>query len=202
GLPLLQAIRRDPFGFVAQLRARHGDAVKLKVLATSIYYLFRPEAARQVLVNHQDDFVKDQRVLDIMQSVHGANVITTEGTVWERQRRMLTPAFAPKRIAACAALMAAAADECVSRELPSQVGVSALVDVDGLPVCPPHGFAPARLESKHGIPGREDCLTTHSPGPEFAAQAAAQIDQAMRSLAERQIAPRAKVDAGHGEIRR
>lgn len=132
GLPLLQAIRRDPFGFVAQLRARHGDAVKLKVLATSIYYLFRPEAARQVLVNHQDDFVKDQRVLDIMQSVHGANVITTEGTVWERQRRMLTPAFAPKRIAACAALMAAAADECVSRELPSQVGVSALVDVDGL----------------------------------------------------------------------
>ncbi|MBD8879927.1 cytochrome P450 [Rhodanobacter sp. 7MK24] len=132
GLPLLQAIRRDPFGFVAQLRARHGDTVKLKVLSTDIYYLFRPEAARQVLVNHQDDFVKDQRVLEIMQSVHGANVITTEGAAWERQRRILAPAFAPKRIAACAALMAAAADECAGRELPAQTGASTVVDVEGL----------------------------------------------------------------------
>lgn len=45
-------------------------------------------------------------------------------------------------------------------------------------------------------------MTAHSPGPEFAAQAAAQIDQAVRSLAQRQMTPRAKVDAGHGEIRR
>ena len=45
-------------------------------------------------------------------------------------------------------------------------------------------------------------MTAHSPGPEFAAQATAQIDQATRLLAQRQIAPRAKVDAGHGEIRR
>ncbi|MBD8874313.1 cytochrome P450 [Rhodanobacter sp. DHB23] len=132
GLPLLQAIRRDPFGFVAQLRARYGDTVKLQVLSTSIHYLFRPEAARQVLVNHQDDFAKDPRALDIMQSVHGANVITTEGAVWERQRRMLAPAFAPKRIAACAALMAAAADECAGGELPATPGASSVIDVDGL----------------------------------------------------------------------
>lgn len=132
GLPLLRAIRRDPFGYVASLRVQHGDIVELKVLATSVHYLFRPEAARQVLVNHQDDFEKDPRALDIMQSVHGANVITTEGAVWERQRRMLAPAFAPKRIMACAALMATAADECASRELPKQAGASAVFDVDGL----------------------------------------------------------------------
>ena len=132
GLPLLQAIRRDPLGFVARLHAQHGDNVKLKVLSTSIHYLFRPEAARQVLVNHHDDFEKDERVLGIMQSVHGANVITTEGVVWERQRRMLAPAFAPKRIAACAELMATSASECASRELPSEAGASGVIDVDGL----------------------------------------------------------------------
>jgi cytochrome P450 len=132
GLPLLQAIRRDPLGLVERLHAQHGDIASLKVLSTRIYYLFRPEAARQVLVDHQDDFVKDERVLDIFQSVHGANVITTEGTVWERQRRILTPAFAPKRIAACAELMAAAADECVCQTLPAKIGASALIDVDDL----------------------------------------------------------------------
>lgn len=132
GLPLLHAIRRDPLGFPARLHAQHGDIARLKVLSTDVYYLFRPEAARQVLVNHHDDFAKDERVLEIMQSVHGANVITTEGALWERQRRMLAPAFAPKRIVACATLMAAAADECVSRELPAEVGASTVVDVDGL----------------------------------------------------------------------
>lgn len=132
GLPLLRAIRRDPLGFAARLRAQHGDVATLKVLSTSVHYLFRPEAARQVLVTHQDDFAKDQRTLDVMQSVHGANVITTEGAVWERQRRMLAPAFAPKRIAACASSMATAADECANRELPAGAGASAIVDVDGL----------------------------------------------------------------------
>ena len=132
GLPLLSAIRRDPLGFAAGLHAQHGDIVTLKVLSTRIHYLFRPETARQVLVNHQDDFAKDGRVLDIMQSVHGTNVITTEGAAWERQRRMLAPAFAPKRIAACAALMAAAANERASRELPTEAGASAVIDVDGL----------------------------------------------------------------------
>lgn len=132
GLPLLGAIRRDPLGFAARLREQHGDFATLKVLSTTVHYLFRPEAARRVLVNHQGDFAKDERVLDIMQSVHGANVITTEGNVWERQRRMLAPAFAPKRIAACATLMATAADERACRELPAEAGASAVVDVDGL----------------------------------------------------------------------
>ena len=45
-------------------------------------------------------------------------------------------------------------------------------------------------------------MTARSPGSEFAAQAGAQIDQTVRSLARRQMTPRAKVDAGHGEIRR
>ncbi|GLQ87274.1 cytochrome P450 [Dyella flagellata] len=132
GLPLLQAIRRDPLALAQSLHKQHGDIASVKVLSTHIYYLFRPEAARQVLVEHQEDFEKDQRPLDILQSVHGANVITTEGAVWERQRRILTPAFAPKRIEACAKLMAAAADECASQELPQEVGANAIIDVDAL----------------------------------------------------------------------
>lgn len=132
GLPVLQAVHRDPLGFAEHLHAQHGDVAALKVLSTRIYYLFRPETVRQVLVDHQDDFVKDERARDIMQSVHGANVITTEGAVWERQRRILAPAFAPKRIAACAQSMAAAADEYIRQALPAEAGASAVIDVDDL----------------------------------------------------------------------
>lgn len=132
GLPVLQAVRRDPLDFAQRLHAQRGDVAVVKVLFTRIYYLFCPETVRQVLVEHQDDFVKDERARDIMQSVHGANVITTEGEVWERQRRILTPAFAPKRIAACAQLMAAAADEYIGQALPAEAGASTVVDVDDL----------------------------------------------------------------------
>lgn len=132
GLPLLRAIRRDPLGMMEHLHATQGDIAHLKVLSTDLYYLFRPETVRQVLVDHQADFVKEERILRIFQSVHGANVITTEGSVWERQRRMLTPAFSLKRIAACAGLMAAAADENIRQALPTEPGERALVDVDRL----------------------------------------------------------------------
>ncbi len=130
GLPLLRAIQRDPLGAARRLQAQHGDIAALKILFTRIYYLFRPEAARQVLVDHQENFVKDERLLKTFQSVHGANAITTEGRVWERQRRILAPAFAPKRIAAYTDLMAAAADEGIRRELPAEAGDSAVIDVD------------------------------------------------------------------------
>lgn len=132
GYSVLKAVRRDPLGFAQRLHAQCGDVAVLKVLSTRIYYLFRPEAVRQVLVDHYDDFVKDERARDIMQSVHGANVITTEGQVWGRQRRILTPAFAPKRIAACAQLMAATADECICQTLPDGADASKLIDVDDL----------------------------------------------------------------------
>lgn len=132
GLPLLRAIRHDPLGMMERLHATQGDVAHLKVLSTNLYYLFRPETIRQVLVDHQADFVKEERILRIFQSVHGANVITTEGSVWERQRRILTPAFSLKRMAACAGLMTAAADENIRQALPAKPGERALVDVDRL----------------------------------------------------------------------
>jgi cytochrome P450 len=132
GLPLLRAVQRDPLGMMEHLHARQGDTVHLHVLSTHLYYLFRPELVRKVLVDHQADFVKDERILRIFQSVHGPNVITTDGAVWERQRRMLAPAFGIHRIEGYAGLMAEAADESMRLELPARAGDSALVDVDRL----------------------------------------------------------------------
>jgi cytochrome P450 len=132
GLPLLQSLRRDPLGAVQRLHEQHGDVASLTILATRIYYFFRPEAARQILVDHHEEFAKERRQLLIFQSVQGVNVLTTEGRSWERQRRILTPGFAPKRVAEYMNLMAAAADDGIRLDLPGTVGGSELVDVDRL----------------------------------------------------------------------
>jgi cytochrome P450 len=132
GLPLLADIRADPLGAASRFQRRFGDVAKLKILFRRIYYFFHPEAARQILVDHQDEFTREARLLKIFESFQGRNVLTSEGPDWERQRRLLTPGFSPKRIAGYMALMQAAIDASVGEELPAEPGRSATIDVDSL----------------------------------------------------------------------
>lgn len=132
GLPLLTYIQNDPLGAATQFQRRFGDVARLSILFRRIYYFFTPEAARQILVDHQSDFTREARLLKIFESFQGKNVLTTEGPDWERQRRILTPGFSPKRIAGYMALMRAAIDASVGDELPAEPGRSASVNVDSL----------------------------------------------------------------------
>ena len=132
GLPLLTYIRRDPLAAAIRFQSRFGDVAKLSILYRRIYYFFSPEAARQILVDHHSDFTREARLLKIFESFQGKNVLTTEGPDWERQRRILTPGFSPKRIVGYMGLMRDAIDASVAEELPVEPGCTALVDVDFL----------------------------------------------------------------------
>lgn len=132
GLPLLAAIRRDPLGVGHALQQRLGDVATVDVLFRRIVYFFRPDAVRQILVDHGDSFEREARLLDIFASFQGRNVLTTEGPDWERQRRLLTPAFSPKRMAGYMGLMRDAIEASLADELPTADGEQAVVDVDFL----------------------------------------------------------------------
>jgi len=132
GLPLLSFIQRDPLGAASRFQTHFGDVARLNILFRRIYYFFSPEAARQILVDHQVDFTREARLLKIFESFQGKNVLTTEGPDWERQRRILSPGFSTKRVAGYMDLMTAAIDHSVGQELPSEPGSSATVDVDFL----------------------------------------------------------------------
>lgn len=132
GLPLLKLIQNDPLGTASRFQNCFGDVAKLNILFRRIYYFFSPESARQILVEHQADFTREARLLRIFESFQGKNVLTTEGPDWERQRRILTPGFSPKRISGYTDLMRAAIDDSVGEELPAEPGRSATVDVDFL----------------------------------------------------------------------
>lgn len=132
GLPLLTYIQKDPLGAASHFQRRFGDVARLNILFRRIYYFFSPEAARQILVDHQADFTREARLLEIFESFQGKNVLTTEGPDWERQRRILAPGFSPKRISGYMGLMSAAIHDSVGEELPVEPGHSASVDVDSL----------------------------------------------------------------------
>jgi len=132
GLPLLRAIQADPLGVAQRLQREHGDLVGLRILFQHVFYAFHPEAARQVLVEHQEHSVKEARQMRIFRSVQGRNVLTTEGASWQRQRRILMPQFAPRKVAGYLGLMAEATAEGIAAQLPAAAGDSGLIDADAL----------------------------------------------------------------------
>lgn len=119
GFPLLRAMRADYLGFVARLQREHGDITFMHVGGERVYDVFSPELVRTVLVDHAEHLVRWERATEVFAQVFGQSVLVTEGSTWQRQRRMLMPAFTPRRVAGYAALMVDAARLALDTAVPS-----------------------------------------------------------------------------------
>lgn len=131
GFPLLGAMRRDYLGFVEGLQREHGDLTFMRIGAERAYDLFDPALVRAALVDHADHLIRWERGIEIFEQLMGQSVLVTEGATWQRQRRMLQPAFAPKRVAGYATLMVDAAASALDAALPAGRD-EARVDMDAL----------------------------------------------------------------------
>jgi cytochrome P450 len=129
GLSLLADMRRDYLGFTGLLHRNHGDISYMRLVHEHAYDLFSPELIRAVLVENADSVIRWERGIEIFEQVFGRSVLVTEGETWKRQRRMLQPAFSPKRIAGYGALMVDAAQTALSNALHTDQQ-EGLVDID------------------------------------------------------------------------
>jgi len=133
GFPLLRAMKRDYIGFTAGLQRAHGDIVAMRLVQERSVDLFSPEAVREVLVDQAAQLVRWERGIEVFEQALGQSVLTTEGALWQRQRRMLQPAFTPRRVAAQARLMVEAIGPALDQALPAgPAGGTAEVDMDAL----------------------------------------------------------------------
>ena len=119
GLPLLSEMRRDYLGFCARLHHEHGDLVRLAIGRERGVEVFHPELLRQALVENADALTRWERGPEVFAELTGQNVLVTEGTTWQRQRRMLMPAFTPRKVAGYAALMTEAARTGLAAAVPA-----------------------------------------------------------------------------------
>ena len=108
GLPALLAMRRDYLGFIASQR-QLGDFAGLQLFNERTVDLFDPALVREALVDHADALVRWERGPEVFEGLMGQSVLVTEGTTWQRQRRMLMQAFTPRRVAGYAAPVTQAA---------------------------------------------------------------------------------------------
>jgi len=131
GLPLLRAMRADYLGFVTRLQREHGDLTRMRLGYEDAWDLLSPELVREALVTHAEHLVRWERGIEVFEQVFGQSVLVTEHATWQRQRRMLMPAFAPKRVAGYAQLMTDAAQAALDAAVPPGQA-EALVAMDGL----------------------------------------------------------------------
>ncbi len=119
GFPLLGAMKRDYLGFTIGLQREYGDLVTMRIGFDRTVDVFAPDAVREVLVDNAAKLVRWERGVEVFEGLLGRGVLVTEGAVWQRQRRMLQPAFTPRRVAAQAGLMVEAIAATFERELPA-----------------------------------------------------------------------------------
>lgn len=131
GLPLLWEMRADYLGFVTRLQRDHGDLTRMRVGPEDAWDLMSPDLVREALVTHADRLIRWERGIAVFEQVFGQSVLVTEGDIWQRQRRMLMPAFTPKRVAGYAQLMTDAARSALDAAVPAGQS-EALVAVDAL----------------------------------------------------------------------
>lgn len=105
GPPGLYGIRnvlwfaRDQLNLLRHLADHYGDVSEMKVLGRPFFLVSHPEDVEAVLVKHARIMLRDEYIV-ILERILGKGLLTSDGELWKRQRKLMAQAFVPKRIVA------------------------------------------------------------------------------------------------------
>ncbi len=103
----------DRLGFLREMAA-YGDIAHMQTRGLHFYLINHPELIQDVLVTHHRSFVKS-RALQVARRLLGDGLLTSEGELHLRQRRLMQPAFHRQRMAAYSQVMASYAEQTAER---------------------------------------------------------------------------------------
>jgi cytochrome P450 len=85
-------LRRDPLAFFSYA-AKLGDAVELRAGFLKAWLLTHPTHIKHVLQDHSKNYSNQSRIVRLFQLGGGDGLLSTEGDLWLRQRRLIQPAL-------------------------------------------------------------------------------------------------------------
>ncbi|MBT8492739.1 MAG: cytochrome P450 [Deltaproteobacteria bacterium] len=108
GLPLVGSLVdaiREPLGFLERNKARYGPTFRVRIGPYRILQIHEPEHIRHVLVQNAGNYQKSP-TYEVLREVLGNGLVTSEGSFWRKQRRLVQPAFHHKNLQGFADTMA------------------------------------------------------------------------------------------------
>ncbi|MFN3650932.1 MAG: cytochrome P450 [Armatimonadota bacterium] len=125
---LMREARERPLEVFPRLHRQFGDVVRVGLGGPLLYYLlFHPDGAEQVLAHNHKGYRKGL-VNAQFEVLDGNGLVTSEGSFWQRQRRLAQPAFHRQRIAALAGVIVEDAAD-LAEEWSERARSGAAVDV-------------------------------------------------------------------------
>jgi cytochrome P450 len=118
GLPLIGSLldfRRDRFGLALRIARDQGELARMTMGFFNLLMISSPAAAHEVLVEKADAFKKSAGLSIFARPMLGDGLLTSERDVHKRQRRMMAPVFAHKRIASYGDVMVQKTESAVKR---------------------------------------------------------------------------------------
>jgi len=110
----------DPrfFQKLVDQREQWGEVVRIGLPGMSRYIVNHPDDVQHVLHDNYRNYTKDCFEYAMLRLVIGRGLVTSDGDLWRRQRRLAAPAFTPKRVAAFAGSMTQACSAMIERWAP------------------------------------------------------------------------------------
>ena len=104
----------NPLTWLRDTADRYGDVVSLRLLGRPWCLISHPDDIERILVK-EARIMKREDGVDVVRRVLGQGLLTSEGELWKRQRKLMSQAFSPKRIHDYGAAMVRVADESLDQ---------------------------------------------------------------------------------------
>ena len=103
-------LRRSQVRTYERVMREYGDVVRLGVgppgVRFHLYCVFHPDGVKAVLTGSREGYSKGNRFYRQIAEAFGWGLLTSEGELWRRQRRLVQPLFTRRQIATYSELMA------------------------------------------------------------------------------------------------
>jgi cytochrome P450 len=97
-------LARNPLPFIEKLFREHGDVVRVRFLNFPVYLVAHPEGIKHVLQENHRNYTKSRDYV-ILARLLGQGLVTSEGSLWLKQRRLMQPMFHREKIASFGTMM-------------------------------------------------------------------------------------------------
>ncbi len=115
----LRSFMQDQVNFMSKLRAMYGPLVQFGAIGERFWLVSDPALIDEVWVKQADAMLKD-RTTHSLRRILGMGLLTSEGELWRRQRKLAAPALKRKQIDAYVPQMIAAATRWADQLAPRE----------------------------------------------------------------------------------
>jgi cytochrome P450 len=107
-------IYKDRLGLMTTVTEQFGDVVRFKMGPKNLYFFNHPEHAKYVLADNATNYHKGIGLIQAKR-VLGDGLLTSEGDLWRRHRRIIQPSFQRERLARFSGVVVDEAKQLISR---------------------------------------------------------------------------------------